>query len=273
MPRDNDKNNDSPRGRRDRPAGSWRTKAVPARRGGRKRSSPSAALPARAKVAASGGPMPQSRTAPSHMTRSLMPASAMAMPVRHAAISAMRPPRFNREDRPAGDRPDRASQGIRSRPDRDGEKRAFKPRGDRPRREDRDGEKRPLRRAATVRTTTATIGRLDATATTPVRPRVSRTRNLATRNPILRATVVMARSDPIPHGKVAARSGRTRRAAKVSKDGDRPQGDRPYSARPSRDGDRPERNSAATRNFLARCAGSRPAQGFRQPSGSRWRSG
>ena len=156
MPRDSDKNNNS-RGRRDRPgdgksrAGAARAvaRAARGRRGGRRRNSPSAGLPARVTATASGVPMPGNPTARNRLARSLMrvrasptPASAMAMIVRRAGD-------FGDAPRPRGDRRSRAFQPRRSprrgdRPDRGprkdfrprdaggGEKRPFKPRGDRP---------------------------------------------------------------------------------------------------------------------------------------------
>ena len=100
MPRDSDKNNNS-RGRRDRPGGGKARAAVaraaPGRRGGRRRSSPSAGLPARVKATASGVPMPGSPTARNRSARSLIPvaesltpASATAMTVRRAGTLATR---------------------------------------------------------------------------------------------------------------------------------------------------------------------------------------
>ena len=118
MPRDNDKNNDS-RGRRDRPVAAAR--AAPAPPGGRRRNSPSAVLPARAR--ARGAPMPASPTAPDRMARSPMRAPANPTPASakgprraatgtHRGLAAMtvrrrkatlhparRPPELHRDDR------------------------------------------------------------------------------------------------------------------------------------------------------------------------------
>ncbi len=138
MPRDSDKNNDS-RGRRDRPGAAGprrRARAARGRRGGRRRNSPSAGLPARVKATASGVPMPGSPTARSRSARSLIP--AVGKPYAGKRDGDDRPPRrdFGDAPRPRGDRP------FAGRPSRgdDGEKRSFKPREDRG-----GGDKRPFK--------------------------------------------------------------------------------------------------------------------------------
>jgi 23S rRNA pseudouridine2605 synthase len=108
MPRDTDKHNDSPRGRRDRPGG------------GKGRSG------------AARGPDKKF-------------AKRGFGPKKFDGGRDGDKPRFNRDDRPRDDRP-RGDRPFRDRParDGDGEKRTFKPRGDRPR-FDRDGDKRPFK--------------------------------------------------------------------------------------------------------------------------------
>ncbi len=122
-------------------------RAARARRGDRRRSSPSADLPERATVThASGVPMPGSPTAQNHSARSLIrviesltPASAMAMTAHRAATLAMRRGLaaiglflLVRHAETAIVRKVRSCQvSVRERT-RDGEKRPFKPRGDRP---------------------------------------------------------------------------------------------------------------------------------------------
>ena len=103
-------------------------------------------------------------------------------------------------------------------------------------------------RAKTVAATSAHTRRAEigppivATATTRVRPRVSRTGNSATKNP----TRPREDREKRPY---------TPRGEGFRKDSDRPRGDRPFNARP-RDGDRPrgiapKENSTATRSFRA----------------------
>ncbi len=101
-------------------------RAVPARRGARRRSSPSAAVGAKDFAGkGEGEKRPYRRREDGDAPR------------RDFGDK----PRFNRDDRPRGERSfgDRPSRGG------EGEKRTFKPRGDRPRfdRDDRGGEKRP----------------------------------------------------------------------------------------------------------------------------------
>src|SRR6478752_4364431 len=178
MPRDSDKNNDS-RGRRDRPGDGKRRpyagKSEGARSFGKK------------PYAGAGKPYAGKRDGGDR-------------PPRRDFGDAPRP-RFNRDDRPRGDRPDRGERkDFRPREDRDGEKRSFKPRGDRPNfnrddrapRRDRDsdrGDARPASRFAEKKF-----------------------------------------GDKRPY---------TPRGEGFRKDGDRPRGARPFSARPPRDGDRP----------------------------------
>ena len=234
MPRDNDKNNDSPRGRRDRPSAAAR--AARARPGGRRRNSPSAALPARMRQARrrAASLCRQSPTAPNPMARSPiraranpMPASAMAAPRRDD-----RPPRFNRDDRP---RRPRSVESVRDAPAIARAKSA------------------PIRRAAI--------------AAMPARPRDFPTGNSATRNLMHRAMAV-ARSGPTRRAaKASARTATGRRAIVRIVRGHRAMATVPVAIVPNG-------NLAATRSFraarrIARSAQgfgrSRSAQGFRRP--------
>ena len=256
MPRDNDKNNDS-RGRRDRPSGGkgrsgaargpekkfakrgFAGKSDGAKREGERR--PYAGKPDGAK---SYGKKPYSGPGkPYAGKREGPPPRRDGDAPRRDYGDAPRP----RGDRPSGDRPQRFNRDDRA---GGGEKRPYSPRGDRPsfNRDDVPAAmatSAPTRRAAT-----------EVIAATPVRLRVSPTGNSATRS-LTRRERVMARSGPI------------RRAAKVW-DGDRPQGDRPYSARPPRDGDRP-RGDRPERKFGGDKKFSRgaPDRGPRKDFGSR----
>ena len=139
MPRDNDKNNDS-RGRRDRPLPAAR--AAPAPRGGRRRSSPSADLPARAE-----GRRRAASLCREVRRREIVWQEAICRvrgkPYAGKRDGDDRPPRrdFGDAPRPRGDRPFAAVRraaaiaeqcSFKPREDRGGEKRPFKPRGDRP---------------------------------------------------------------------------------------------------------------------------------------------
>src|SRR5580693_7107314 len=153
MPRDDDKNNDS-RGRRDRPGGG---------KGGNKGRSGAARGPEK-KFAKRGFGAKDFAGKRDGDKRSF---GEGRPPRRRDDSDAPRrdfgdKPRFNRDDRPRGDRPfsDRWPRDDRPSRGGDGEKRAFKPRGDRPKfdrpkfdrpkfdrpkfdRDDRGGEKRP----------------------------------------------------------------------------------------------------------------------------------
>jgi 23S rRNA pseudouridine2605 synthase len=215
MPRDSDKNNDSPRGRRDRPGGGK------GRAGGGKGGSGAARGPEK-KFAKRGfadkGGGGEKRPYAGKRGDSRAP--------RRDYGDAPRPPRFNRDDRPQGDHPrdrkrDPGDRGprkdFRPREDRDGEKRSYTPRGDRPNynRDDRaprgDRDARPASR----------FGEKKFGDKRPYTPRDGG-------------------GDKRPY---------TPRGEGFRKDGDRPQGDRPYRARPSRDGDRPERKFGGDKKF------------------------
>ncbi|NOJ42386.1 pseudouridine synthase [Bradyrhizobium australiense] len=137
MPRDNDKNNDS-RGRRDRPGGGkGRSGAARgpekkfAKRGfgardGDERGGERRPYAAKSEGAISFGKKPYAGKPEGASYR-----RDDDRPPRRDFGD--RPQRFNRDDRPRDDRPDRGPRkDFRPREDRDGEKRSFKPRGDRP---------------------------------------------------------------------------------------------------------------------------------------------
>jgi 23S rRNA pseudouridine2605 synthase len=257
MPRDNDKNNDS-RGRRDRQGPAGGKGRSGAARGPDKKFAKRGFA---GKSEGDGERRPYAGKPDGAKSFGKKPYAGKrdgdARPPRRDFGDSPRP-RFNREDRPTGDRGPRKDFG--SRPDRDGEKRAFKPRGDRPNfsRDDRGGgEKRPY----TPRGDRPNFNRDDRP------PR---------------------RDDARPAGRFAdkkfgdkkpytPREGGgekrpyTPRGEGFRKDGDRPRGDRPFSARPPRDGDRPrgdrpERKFGGDKKFSSRGA---PDRGPRKDFGSR----
>jgi len=243
MPRDNDKDNDSSRGRRDRPAGGkGRSGAARgpekkfAKRGfagknlagknlagksdGDKR--PYAGKPDGAKsygkkpYSGPGKPYAGKREGPP-------PRRDYDDAPRRFDKDAPRPARFNRDDRPQGDRPDRGPRkDFRPRDDRGGEKRPYTPRGD----------SRPASRFADKKS--------------------------GDRKPYAPRDGGGEKRPYAPRGEG------------FRKEGDRPQGDRPYSARPSRDGDRP-RGDRPDRKFGGDKKFSRgaPDRGPRKDFGSR----
>ncbi|KJC44900.1 pseudouridine synthase [Bradyrhizobium sp. LTSP885] len=252
MPRDSDKNNDSG-GRRDRPGGGK------GRPGGSKGRSGAVRGPDK-KFAKRGFGGKDSASKGDGEKR----ASGGDRPPRREFGDK---PKFNREDRPRGDRP------FSARPPRDGdgEKRPFKPRGDRPfsarpardgdgekrsfrPREDRGGEKRPY----TPRGDRPNFNRDDRP---PRRDRDdarpagrSSDRKFGDKKPYA------------PRDRDGEKRPYTPRGEGFRKDGDRPRGDRPYSPRPPRDGDRPERKFGGERKFSSRGA---PDRGPRKDFGDR----
>ena len=251
MPRDNDKNNDS-RGRRDR-QGDGKSRA-----GGKGRSG--AARGPEKKFAKRGfaGKSEGDGERRPYAGKSDGAKPFVKKPYAGKRDGDARPPRrdfgdspkprFNREDRPAGDRPPRKDFG--SRPERDGEKRPFKPRGDRPNfnRDDRPPRRDDARPAA--RFSDKKFG--DKKPYTP-RDRDGEKRPYTPRE---------GGGEKRPY---------TPRGEGFKKDGDRPRGDRPFSARPSRDGDRPrgdrpERKFGGDKKFSSRGA---PDRGPRKDFGSR----
>ena len=205
MPRDNDKNNDS-RGRRDRPGdGKGRAGGGKGRSGAAR--GPEKKFAKRGFAGKGDGDKRDGERRPyagkSDGAKSFgkKPYSGGGKPYAGKRDGDDRPPRrdFGDAPRPRGDRP------FAGRPSRgdDGEKRSFKPREDRG-----GGDKRPY----TPRGDRPNFNRDDrpprrdrkapGIATMPVRLDVLPTGNLATRS-------------PIPRAKAAARSGPTRRAAKV----------------------------------------------------------
>jgi 23S rRNA pseudouridine2605 synthase len=223
MPRDNDKNNDSSRGRRDRPGGKSRSGAARgpekkfAKRGfagkgdGEKR--PFAGRPDAEKRPYAG--KPEGAGSSEKKFYGKKPYSGPGKP--YAGKREGPPPRrdgdaprprFNRDER--GPRKD-----FRPREDRGGEKRPYTPR--------EGGEKRPY---------TPRGDRSDA------RP-ASRfaDKKFGDKKPYT------------PRGEGGEKRPYTPRGEGFRKDGDRPRGDRPFATRPSRDGDRPERKFGGDKKF------------------------
>jgi 23S rRNA pseudouridine2605 synthase len=236
MPRDNDKNNDSSRGRRDRPAGGkGRSGAARgpekkfAKRGfagksdGDKR--PYTPRP-------DGEKRPYAGKADGPKSYGKKPYSGPGKPYagkregppprrdgdapRRDYGDAPRPARFNRDDRPArsgGDRPDRGPRKDFRPRDGGGEKRPYTPR--------EGGEKRPY---------TPRGERSDA-------------------RPAARfADKKFGDKRPYTPREGGEKRPYTPRGEGFRKDGDRPRGDRPFTARP-RDGDRPERKFGGDKKF------------------------
>lgn len=269
MPRDNDKNNDS-RGRRDRQSDGK------GRAGGGKGRSGAARGPEKkfakrgfaGKSEGDGERRPYAGKSDGAKPFGKKPYAGKrdgdARPPRRDYGDSPRP-RFNREDRPAGDRPDRGPRkDFGSRPDRDGEKRPFKPRGDRPNfsRDDRGGEKRPY----TPRGDRPNFNRDDRP------PR--RDRDDARPAGRFQDRKFGDKKSYSPRERDGEKRPYSPRGEGFRKDGDRPRGDRPFSARPSRDGDRPERKFGGDKKFSSRGApdrgprkdfGDRPSRGESKP--------
>ena len=143
-------------------------------------------------------------------------------------------PRFNRDERPRGDRP------FAARPARaaDGEKRAFKPRGDRPKfdRDERSGEKRPYTPRAN-RDEARPADRSSERKFGERKPYAARERD----------------GDKRPY---------TPRGEGARDRGDRPRADRSFGDRPPRTGDRPERKFGGERKFSRGAEGDRGERKF-----------
>jgi 23S rRNA pseudouridine2605 synthase len=247
MPRDSDKNNDS-RGRRDRP-GSDKGRAG----GGKGRSGAARGPEKKFAKRGFGGKdfagkrdgdkrdgerRPYAGKSDGAKSFGKKPYAGAGKP--YAGNREDRPPRRDfgdaprpRGDRPFGDRPVRSG---------DGEKRAFKPRGDRPNfnRDDRGGEKRSFK-PREDRGDARPAARSSDRKFGDKKPYASRERD----------------GEKRPY---------TPRGEGFRKDGDRPRGDRPYSPRPPRDGDRPERKFGGERKFSSRGA---PDRGPRKDFGDR----
>ncbi len=162
MPRDNDKNNAPPRGRRDRQTGGKGRSGAPRgpdkkfakRAAGGKPDGERRAYAGKSDGAKSFGKKPYAGKRDGDAPR-----RDYGDAPRRDYGDAPRPARFNRDDRPArsGDRPDRGPRkDFRPREDRGGEKRSYTPRGERPayaKRDDRAprgdrGDARPAGRFA-----------------------------------------------------------------------------------------------------------------------------
>jgi 23S rRNA pseudouridine2605 synthase len=237
MPRDNDKNNES-RGRRDRPSGGkGRSGAARgpekkfAKRGfagksdADKRDGERRPYAGKSEGAKSFGKKPYSGAGKPYA------GNRDDRPPRRDFGDTPRPPRFNRDDRPAGDRPDRGPRkDFRPRDDRGGDKRPYTPRGDRPN-YNRD-DARPAARSSDRK-----FG--------DKKPYTSRERD----------------GEKRPYAP---------RGEGFRKDGDRPRGDRSYSPRPSRDGDRPERKFGGDKKFSRGAPDRGPRKDFgSRPDGGR----
>lgn len=217
MPRDNDKNNDS-RGRRDRP-GSGKGRSGAARGPEKKFAKRGFA----GKGEGDGERRPYAGKSDGTKSFGKKPYSGGGKPYAGKRDGDDRPPRrdfgdrpqrFSRDDRPRGDFGDRKRDSGDRGPRKDfrprddgGEKRSFKPRGDRP---NFNRDDRPPRRD---RDDARPAGRFSD-------------RKFGDKKPYT------------PRGGGEKRP-YTPRGEGFRKDGDRPRGDRPFSARPSRDGDRP----------------------------------
>jgi len=281
MPRDNDKNNDS-RGRRDRQGGDGKGRA-----GGSKGRSGAARGPEKkfakrgfaGKGEGDGERRPYAGKSDGAKSFGKKPYAGGGKPYAGKRDGDDRPPRrdygdsprprFNRDDRPAGDRPDRGPRkDFGSRPDRDGEKRPFKPRGDRPSfsRDDRGGgEKRPY----TPRGDRPNFNRDDRP---PRRDRDDarpagrfQDRKFGDKKPYTPRDRDGEKRPYTPREGGREKRPYTPRGEGFRKDGDRPRGDRPFSARPSRDGDRPERKFGGDKKFSSRGAPDRGGDRDRGP--------
>ncbi len=244
MPRDNDKNNDSSRGRRDRPpGGKGRSGAARgpdkkfAKRGfagksdGEKRPyTPRPDGEKRPYAGKSDGPKSYGKKPYSGPGKPYA-GKREGPPPRRDYGDAPRPARFNRDDRPAhsgGERPDRGPRKeFRPRDDHGGEKRPYTPR--------EGGEKRPY---------TPRGDRNDA------RPAARFSdKKFGDKRPYTPRGEGGEKRPYTPRGEGGEKRPYTPRGEGFRKDGDRPRGDRPFAARPSRDGDRPERKFGGDKKF------------------------
>ena len=259
MPRDSDKNNDS-RGRRDRPSGGkGRSGAARgpekkfAKRGfagkgdGDKRDGERRPYAGKPDGAKSFGKRPSAGGGKPYAGKPYAgKRDGDDRPPRRDFGDAPKP-RFNRDDRPRGDRPDRgAGKDFRPRDDRGGEKRPYTPRGDRP---NFSRDDRPPRRDRDDGRPASRSGEKKFGDKRPYTPRDGD-------------------GEKRPY---------TPRGEGFRKDGDRPRSDRPYSPRPPRDGDRPERKFGGDKKFSRGAPdrgprkdfGSRPDRGPRKDFGDR----
>jgi 23S rRNA pseudouridine2605 synthase len=253
MPRDSDKNNDS-RGRRDRPGGGkGRSGAARgpekkfAKRGftgkgeGDKRDGERRPYAGKSDGAKSFGKKPYAGAGKPYAGKRDGDRSP-----RRDFGDAPRP----RGDRPfsrdrnsdTGDRPDRGPRrDFRPRDDGGGEKRSFKPRGDRPNfnRDDRP-PRRDRKGDPGDRDDARPAGRFSD-------------RKFGDKKPYA------------PREGGGEKRPYTPRGEGFRKDGDRPRGDRPYSARPARDGDRSERKFGGDKKFSRGAADRRSDRDDRGP--------
>ena len=239
MPRDNDKNNASSRGRRDRPSGGkgrsgaargpdkkFAKRDFAGKGDGEKR--PYAGKPYAGKSYADKSDGPKSY--------GKKPYSGPGKP--YAGKREGPPPRRD-GDAPRRDYGDRKD--FRPREDRGGEKRPYTPRGDRP---NFNRDDRPARSDRGDARPAARFSEKKFGDKKPYTPREGG-------------------GEKRPY---------TQRGEGFRKDGERPRGDRPYNARPPRDGDRPERKFGGDKKFSRGAPdrkGDRGDRGPRKEFGSR----
>ena len=240
MPRDNNKNNDSSRGRRDRPAGGKGRSG--AARGPDKKFAKRGLAGQGVADRTDGDKRPYAARAEGAKPFTKRPYEKKPHSGAGKPYAGKRrdtedaPRRFDRDaPRSRGDRPE-PRKDVRPGDDRSGEKRPYTPRGDRPHtnRDDRAprfdrGDARPASRFSEKK-----IG---------------------------------DRKTYAPRDGGGEKRPYTPRGEGFRKDGDRPRSDRPYAARPSRDADRPERKFGGDKKF-SRGA---PDRGPRKDFGDRGR--
>ena len=240
MPRDNNKNNDSSRGRRDRPAGGKGRSG--AARGPDKKFAKRGLAGQGVADRTDGDKRPYAARAEGAKPFTKRPYEKKPHSGAGKPYAGKRrdtedaPRRFDRDaPRSRGDRP-QPRKDVRPGDDRSGEKRPYTPRGDRPHtnRDDRAprfdrGDARPASRFSEKK-----IG---------------------------------DRKTYAPRDGGGEKRPYTPRGEGFRKDGDRPRSDRPYAARPSRDADRPERKFGGDKKF-SRGA---PDRGPRKDFGDRGR--
>jgi 23S rRNA pseudouridine2605 synthase len=224
MPRDNDKDNDSSRGRRDRPSGGKGRSG--AARGPEKKFAKRASAGKDFADRSEGGKRPYAGKSEGARSYDKKPYSGASKPYAgKRRDDGEAPRRFDRDaPRPRGERPE-ARQDFRPRDDRGGEKRPYTPRGDRP--NDGRDDRAPRSDRSDARPASRFAGK-----------------KFGDRKPYT----------PRGGGGGGERRPYTPRGEGFRGDGDRPRTDRPYSPRPSRDGDRPERKFGGDKKF-ARGAG------------------
>jgi 23S rRNA pseudouridine2605 synthase len=235
MPRDSDKHNDSPRGRRDRPAGGKSRSGKP--RGPDKKFA-KRGIEGKKFDGERGGDKP--RFSRDDRPRGDRPFRDRPARDGDGEKRAFKPrgdrPKFNREGGRSRDSGDR----NRDPGDRGGQRRSYKPR------EDRGDDRRP-HAPRTHRDEDRPAARFSDRKSGDKKPYAARERD----------------GDKRPYKP---------RGEGFRKDGDRPRGDRPYSPRPPRDGDRSDRKFGGERKFDRGADRNRdrgPRKDFRKDFGDR----